>query len=163
MKSSERNGTHNFIVDYMLGRLVTWLRLLGCDTVYANALDDAAIARRAQQEDRIVLTRDRELARRKNIRTILVASERVHEQLAQVVRECNLPISDCAPRCALCNGVLHDIPRAEVAGRVPPYVWRTQKRFMRCEGCGHIYWQGTHWTRMQERLARLTKDQQGQA
>jgi uncharacterized protein len=40
-----------FLVDYMLGRLVTWLRLLGCDTVYAGAIDDAAIARLAQQDN----------------------------------------------------------------------------------------------------------------
>jgi uncharacterized protein with PIN domain len=147
--------THRFLVDLMLGRLVSWLRLLGCDTLYAGKLDDAAIARLAQQENRLVLTRDRELARRKNIETLLIDSEHVDDQLVQVVHACHLDVSDCRPRCAACNGVLADAAKQEIAGSVPPYVFRTQDRFLRCGGCGHIYWQGTHWEHMQKRLARL--------
>ena len=78
----------------MLGRLVTWLRLLGCDTAYAGKLDDAQIARHAQQEGRIVLTRDRELARRKSIRTILIDSVRVDEQIMQVLQR-KFVLADC--------------------------------------------------------------------
>jgi len=145
----------HFVVDHMLGRLVTWLRLLGCDTLYAGAAADAEIARIAQRDRRIVLTRDRELARRKSIKTILIASEKLDEQLAQVIRDCGLRIDDLSPRCPLCNGLLANLPRAEAEGRVPPYVFQTQERFLICSVCGHIYWQGTHWQRMQKRLANV--------
>lgn len=144
-----------FLVDHMLGRLVTWLRLLGCDTLYAGAMEDAQIARQAQQEGRIVLTRDRELARRSNILSILVDSEHVDEQLAQVVRQCHISTAAASPRCTLCNGELADMPREQAQGRVPPYVYQTQQRFLLCSTCGHIYWQGTHWEGMTRRLAAV--------
>lgn len=144
-----------FLVDHMLGRLVTWLRVLGCDTVFASTLDDSQIARIAQQQGRIVLTRDRELARRKNIRTILVDSERVDEQLAQVMRTCHLQLDRYSARCTLCNGVLEVLPKQQAEGSVPPYVFQTQEQFWRCTGCGHLFWQGTHWERMRERLAAV--------
>ncbi len=145
----------SFVVDYMLGRLVTWLRLLGCDTVYANKMDDAAIARLAQEEGRTLLTRDRELARRKNIQTVLVVSDQVDAQLAQVVEECGLGIDRWPARCSVCNVPLDSLPRQEAEGRVPPYVFRTQRHFYACPGCGHVYWKGTHWRGMRRRLAAL--------
>ena len=144
-----------FLVDHMLGRLVTWLRLLGCDTAYAGKLDDAQIARHAQQEGRIVLTRDRELARRKSIRTILIDSERVDEQIMQVLQACDLSVGGREPRCAVCNGRLADLHREQAKGQVPPYVFQTQERFLHCSDCGRIYWRGTHWEAMQRRLARV--------
>jgi uncharacterized protein with PIN domain len=145
-----------FLVDHMLGRLVTWLRLLGCDTLYTGAMEDAQIARLAQQQGRIVLTRDRELARRRNILSILVDSEHVDEQLAQVVRQCHLSTAAASPRCAVCNGQLADMPREQAEGQVPPYVYQTQQRFLTCGTCGRIYWQGTHWEGMKRRLAAVT-------
>ena len=143
------------MVDHMLGRMVTWLRVLGCDTIFAGTLPDAEIARIAQQQSRILLTRDRELYRRKGIRTILIESENVDEQLAQVVRECALPLDSSSPRCALCNGVLQIVPKQEADGNVPPYVFQTQDKFWRCAECGHFYWQGTHWVSIRQRLDRL--------
>jgi uncharacterized protein with PIN domain len=53
-----------FIIDTMLGNLVTWLRLLGFDTVYINSRDDGEIILRALSEARVLVTRDKELAAR---------------------------------------------------------------------------------------------------
>ena len=55
------------LADAMLGRLCKWLRIWGYDTVYASSWSDHKIAARARAENRIVLTRDRELVRRKGI------------------------------------------------------------------------------------------------
>jgi len=52
-----------FAADAMLGRLGRWLRVLGFDTSYDAALDDAALVRLAHEEARILLTRDRHLLR----------------------------------------------------------------------------------------------------
>jgi uncharacterized protein len=146
-----------FLADSMVGRLATWLRVLGYDTEYAGKLEDAAIAGQAQREDRIVLTRDRELARRKNIRTLLIASEKVDEQLYEVVTACaELPEAGAA-RCPMCNGELALLPKGEAAGLVPLYVYQTQERFWLCRGCGHVYWQGTHWEAIQARLETITQ------
>jgi uncharacterized protein with PIN domain len=53
-----------FIIDTMLGNLVTWLRLLGFDTVYIKSRDDEEIILRALSEARVLVTRDKELAAR---------------------------------------------------------------------------------------------------
>jgi uncharacterized protein with PIN domain len=155
MDSIAEADAPRFLVDHMLGRLVTWLRLLGCDTAYAGTLDDAQIARQAQQEGRIVLTRDRELARRKSIKTMLMRSERLDDQIEQMLQAFKLSLGERDPRCAVCNGELVDLPRLQAQAEVPPYVFQTQARFLRCSGCGRIYWRGTHWEAMQKRLASV--------
>ena len=60
------------LADAMLGRLARWLRLIGYDTVYAQGWSDHRVAARARAEARIVLTRDRELARRRGVRCLLI-------------------------------------------------------------------------------------------
>ena len=42
------------------------------------------------------------------------------------------------------------LPRKEVRDRVPPYVFQTQQSFRSCPECGRVYWQATHWQRIEE-------------
>ena len=137
-----------FLADTMLGRLAKWLRLLGYDTAYRPDLDDAALARQARVQDRILLTRDVELTRRRGVQSILIASDKIGEQLAQVFRELRLHTRAAFTRCAECNVRLKMIGRDEAKARVPPYVWETQTRFRACPRCHRVYWRGTHWARM---------------
>lgn len=145
----------DFIADTMLGRLARWLRALGYDTVYDTALDDDALAQRAQSERRILLTRDVELTRRRGLRAILVRDDRVGHQLRQVVRELGLSTRGAFSRCLACNTLLQDITPQQAEPEVPPYAFKTQTRFRRCPHCGRIYWRGTHWTHMHELLKDL--------
>jgi uncharacterized protein with PIN domain len=55
-------------------------------------------------------------------------------------------------RCPECNGELVDISHEEAAALVPPYVWHTQRHFRRCTRCGRVFWKGTHYPGMHERL-----------
>jgi len=142
----------------MLGRLVTWLRLLGYDTIYAGQADDASIAHLAQRDNRIVLTRDREMARRKAITVLLIESDQVDDQIAQVIAAYQLRTDLTNPRCALCNMPLQEIPRSEAEARVPPYVFATQSRFMECPSCHRVYWAGTHWQHMREVIQRIDQN-----
>jgi uncharacterized protein with PIN domain len=137
-----------FLADTMLGRLATWLRLLGYDTLYLPQADDPELARRARAEDRILLTRDVELTRRRGVRSILIISERVEEQLRQVAHELHLTAGMAFSRCAVCNGALEEVDKAAVQASVPPYVFQTQTHFRRCTLCQRLYWRGTHWARM---------------
>jgi uncharacterized protein with PIN domain len=152
-----------FIADHMLGRLARWLRILGYDTFFAadpasgagQALEDAAIARLAQAEDRWVLTRDTQFLRRRGLRGLLIEAETIEAQLVQVVRAFGLTSHRLFTRCLVCNTHLEEIAKPAVAGLVPPYVYRTQAQFRRCPACGRIYWRGTHWARMVERLLEI--------
>jgi len=137
-----------FIADNMLGRLATWLRLLGYDTLYVPHADDPELARLARAQDRVLLTRDVELTRRRGIKHLLIESEKVEEQVAQVLRAFKLSAREAFSRCSECNQRLEAVSKESVRDMVPPYVFSTQGRFRRCAQCGRVYWRGTHWARM---------------
>lgn len=142
------------LADGMLGRLARWLRLLGYDTAYENDADDLELARRARAEGRVLLTRDRSLAARRGLRTLLIESERVQEQVRQVVETLGPPSNPALSRCSLCNVPLEPATPRQVADRVPPYVLQTQKRFGICPACGRVYWAGTHLEHMKRYLGK---------
>jgi hypothetical protein len=145
-----------FLVDTMLGRLATWLRILGYDAAYFRGEDRDLLAR-AWHEGRILLTRDTRLLRRRRIPPHLcIVSDRVTEQLRQVVGAFALaPIRPAASRCPRCNIALTAQDKAAVAGRVPEFVWSRHDRFWTCPGCQRIYWAGSHRKRMDESLRRV--------
>lgn len=108
----------------------------------------------------MLLTRDVELTHRRlittgQVRMVLLHDDDVQLQLRQVVRELGLDGEAALSRCLECNVALETRSRAAVEHRVPPYVRASQDRFAECLRCGRIYWPGTHWRRMQERLAAL--------
>jgi len=143
------------LVDAMLGRLARWLRLMGYDAAYWRDGSDSALARRACAEGRLIVTRDHQLAGRRGVRAILVASESLDEQIAEVravLRSLAPGNPDPFSRCPECNGKLEDLPADAARDLVPPYVWHTQSLFHRCLDCSRVYWKGTHWPGMQTRL-----------
>jgi uncharacterized protein with PIN domain len=85
---------------------------------------------------------------------LLLRSRTVGEQVAEL--RGRLPLAARQElfftRCSCCNGVLTDVPREAVSGRVPPYVAVHAERFFSCPGCGRIYWPGTHPGRIARRL-----------
>lgn len=146
-----------FLADAMLGRLATWLRLLGYDTAYHPELDDGGLARLARAEDRVLLTCDVELTRRRGLRCELIESDKVVEQLGQVFRRFGLHAREAFSRCAECNTSLDTVSKESVRGDVPPYVFQTQTRFRRCPRCQRVYWRGTHWARMISQIEDMQK------
>ncbi len=149
-------GEPLLLADAMLGGLARWLRTLGFDVAYDPALDDPALVELALREGRVILTRDRKLVERRLARRhLLVASENVPEQLAQVLRELDLAVDPARvlSRCLRCNAALAELSRERAASRVPPFVARTQERFRECPACGRVYWAATHAARMRQRLA----------
>jgi uncharacterized protein with PIN domain len=145
------------LADAMLGKLARWLRALGYDTLYLRG-DDATIANRARADNRVLLTRDRELSHRRGLSVVLVASQTVPEQLEQVLRAVGLPPEGCSPRCMECNGVLVRIPHEIASSQVPVYVAGTQDMFHQCSKCGRIYWKGTHWDGIERQIRQALMD-----
>ena len=139
-----------FLVDGMLGRLAKWLRAAGHDVVYEPPFDDLSLAERARREGRILLTRDHGLAARRGIRSLLIEEEDLDAQLGQVLRL--FPAPGMGSRCLRCNAPLEEVPLSAVQDFVPPYVRQHQKHFWLCPSCRRVYWQGSHWKHIQERL-----------
>ena len=144
----------SFVVDGMLGSLARWLRILGYDTDYANQRDDAELVRISRAESRVLLTRDQELAGRRGLKSLLIESQLLDEQLAQVTAAFPLPAGTHPGRCSVCNSILVEATPEEVAHRLPRYVLRRHRQFVRCAGCDRVYWRGSHWRNMRARLSR---------
>jgi uncharacterized protein with PIN domain len=149
-----------FLADSNVGRLARWLRALGYDAAYEAHVADGELVRRALAEERVLLTRDLDLMQRRviasgQLRAVLLKHDAVDEQLRQVAAELGLDTELALTRCLECNLELVYRTPAEVAQLVPPYVRATQDRYSQCPSCGRVYWAGTHWTRMRQRLATL--------
>ena len=135
-----------FIADSMLGKLAKWLRLAGLDVSYVKNIEDDLLIKKALSEDRIILTRDRNIEKRKAVkRCLLIESDHLEEQLSQCIGTFTLNSFDEAfSRCIRCNTPLEEIHKDSLVNRVPNYIWKTNDKFMQCNSCNRIYWPGTH-------------------
>jgi uncharacterized protein len=151
--------SRRFIADAMLGKLAKWLRILGFDVAYEHRIGDQDLVRRATSEHRHILTRDRRLVQRRwsgAVRFTVIRDDHWPEQLRQLIQELKPPLPvRLLTRCVRCNERLRPLPWKKAVDSVPPYVHRTQKRFMHCPLCGRIYWRGTHPKRIINRLRSL--------
>src|SRR6266487_1748443 len=76
-------GAVKLLCDHMLGSLARWLRFMGYDTAYPEPGPDRTLIERARAEDRILLTRDKELATRVP-GSVAVRSDVLEEQIREV-------------------------------------------------------------------------------
>ena len=144
-----------FVADAHLGGLARLLRMAGFDTLYDNHFRDEEIAAIAADEGRIVLTRDRELLKRRGItHGCYVRALKSAAQLREIVGRLELA-GNMQPltRCLHCNTVLHPIERELARDRVPAGIFDRYAAFTTCPDRRRIYWQGSHWQRMVATLA----------
>lgn len=140
----------SFVADAHLGGLARLLRLTGFDTVYENTIDDDEIERLCIEEGRIVLTRDRELLKRRSItHGCYVRSLRPEPQLREIFSRLDLAgIARPFTLCLSCNLPLRPVDKALVEARLPPAVRTHYDRFSTCDACGRVFWEGSHWRRL---------------
>ncbi len=143
-----------FIADAMLGTLTKWLRILGYDVEYLRDAEDQELLRRAREEGRILLTRDKDLARRFS-NSLYIPYHETKEQLRFVVERLGLNANGFLSRCAVDNTPLVRVPKESVRGKVPPRVYEAHDEFWMCPKCGRIYWKGTHVAEMENWLREL--------
>lgn len=143
-----------FIVTAELGRLVTWLRILGFDTTVYESNNLSGLVLTSLREERIIISRNRKLGKRAGMRVLQIKSGLVNEQVKQVLKDLNLPPKkeDLFSRCLICNVALESIEKEKVKKEVPSYVFKTQEDFITCPKCHKIYWKGTHWGNAQRYL-----------
>lgn len=149
-----------FVADAHLGGLAQLLRLAGFDTLYDNNYPDDEIEALAASEQRIVLTRDRELLKRRTItHGCYVRALKPQMQLREIFERLDLAASARPFRlCLSCNAPLHAIERDEARERVPEGVFERQARFVTCDVCRRVFWEGSHWQRMRSLMDSLAVD-----
>jgi uncharacterized protein with PIN domain len=146
-----------FILDVHLGTLAGQMRMLGLDARYENNLSDEMLSVIARNEHRIILTRDRGLLKRKTVtHGYCLHTKRLRDQIKEILTRFDLSKS-IRPftRCLKCNNLLTPIAKKMVKEKVPAHVFKAYHRFKKCTTCDKIYWQGSHWEQMNDRLKRL--------
>ena len=146
-----------FFADSMLGRLALWMRVLGYDVAYENAIEDGELASRAASEGRLILTRDTLLVKRRLVRDnhFFVEGDHYDDQLRQVFGAFPMDSGAFLTRCLRCNRALVEASLDIAEGLVPPYVFSRVKRFSKCPTCERLYWAGTHGKHMEREVERI--------
>ena len=156
-------GRPRFVADAHLGGLARLLRMAGYDTLYDNHYHDDEIERIAREEGRVLLTRDRELLKRRTVEQgCYLHALKPEEQLRELFARLRLgagmrPFS----LCLHCNLPLRPVAKAAVAERLPPRVADLHQEFTTCDECERVYWKGSHHARMEgllEGVASRTAD-----
>lgn len=137
------------LFDEMLKNLASWCRILGIDSEFFSGRSDSYLLDYAEKHNLIFATRDIQLSLRcakRGVRYIMIRSDRIEEQIAQVIQESGAEVSfPEKTRCARCNGELETTGKESIKGEVPQNVFEVHERFWRCRSCKRIYWEGGHW------------------
>jgi uncharacterized protein with PIN domain len=147
----------SFVLDGHLGKLCSYLRLFGFDALYRNDFNDDELAEISATEERILLTRDRGLLKRDQVKYgYCVRSKSPRHQVVEILQRFDL-VEKVRPftRCAKCNGLLHPVSKGDVCDRLEPKTKQYYDEFQVCERCDQVYWRGSHFERLEGQLKKL--------
>lgn len=149
-----------FVVDVNLGKLARYLRLIGFDSVSDGALDDGDLAHIAAKDDRILLTKDRNLLKRRIVvHGYLVRAVNPADQLVEVVRRFRrAELMQPFARCMECNGDIVPVAKSEVDHLLEPLTREHYDDFRHCRNCGRIYWRGSHVARLHSLVDKVRSE-----
>lgn len=150
-----------FVLDIHLGKLATFLRLLGFDTLYRNDYLDQELAQISAAQQRILLTRDKGLLMRSLVTYgYYVRHTDPEQQVVEVLHRFEL-FNSITPfqRCLRCNGLLEPASKESLIDQLPLNTQMYINEFYRCQACEQIYWKGAHYKRMQQFISRVLKAQ----
>jgi uncharacterized protein len=159
MSEKNRHETR-FLIDRMLGTLGRYLRFMGYDTISANSIqpgnpgEDSLLLEMTLREVRVLLTRDRELAKRGAERAIFISPVEVIPQLQGLVDIGLVEPRLRMTRCSLCNEKLRRAHVSEVQGASYAPGKRNGLKFLWCVHCRKLYWIGSHTTDISNRLKK---------
>jgi len=150
-----------FFVDAMLGNIAKKLRLLGFDSEYVSDIDDYKLIEKAKNENRTIISRDRNLidrAKKNEISSIYITTENEIEQFQEILKNTHLQldeISGDSARCTKCNSPTSQINKLEIRNKIPQGVLEYHDKFWKCDRCDQIYWEGTHIKNLQEFVHKI--------
>jgi hypothetical protein len=145
----------------MLGNLAKKLRIIGYDSKYFSSIEDDKLLLIAKNEKRIILTKDEQLtkiAEKQNIDFVLIRGNDELEQIVQINTKIKLGrfvMDTNNSRCIACNGNLQSVEKYRIIGKVPEGVLEREKSFWMCDSCKKVYWEGTHFEKLQEFVNNL--------
>lgn len=155
-----RSVPTRFLCDVGLGGLARWLRAAGYEALWNPHLaDDDELLREARRTSAMLLTTDSLLMERRVLRDGEIPAFWVSpaltmlEQLTAVLLELRLSLGE--PRCMNCGGELRMIEKEKARDRIPPKTYRWLDEYFVCKRCDKLFWHGTHWQKIEQRLQTL--------
>jgi uncharacterized protein with PIN domain len=147
----------NFLADGMLGKLARWLRMLGHDVIYSVEFDDSELLELAKREARVLLTKDLGLYKRtigKGMDAYYVEEKTESGWLAEIAKRYGLLLMVDMNKlhCPICNTQLKLTPKEQLQTGLEKNTLIYYDKFWNCTNCGQIYWQGAHWTQINNTL-----------
>jgi hypothetical protein len=151
------NEEIKFFADVMTARLVKWLRAIGFDTAWEDAISDGELVKRSIEENRFILTLDKKLTVHWRVdNVLLLESEDVFEQFRQTIEHFKIKKpKKFFTRCLVCNALLREMKAGEITENLPPDVRENQAAFHYCPNCGKVFWEGSHTRRMRLKIQDL--------
>jgi len=150
-----------FAVDAMLGNLARKLRILGFDAKYSSSIEDDGLIRLSKEGNRVIVTKDEALMKRAEkmgLTTVLIRGNEEIDQIIQITARLGLSdfvMDTNSSRCVNCNGRLESIDKGKIMNKVPAGIYERQNQFWICTDCEKVYWEGTHFVKLQEFVAKL--------
>lgn len=152
-----------FLVDENLLGLLRRLRIMGEDSISLMGASDDDVYFAALEQDRHILTKDRRFfSKLSSENEYFVKSETPKEQLAEVLmhfsewRE-DEPLS----RCLSCNTLIEKVDKESVRTRVDEKTFRLYDAFYECPTCHRIYWEGSHFEKLQKEVEDIKNQVKG--
>ncbi|EMA07031.1 hypothetical protein SAMN05443574_104226 [Haloarcula vallismortis] len=144
------------VLDAMLGKLATYLRMCGYDTAYGldrDAEADDDILELADSEDRLLITRDRDLAARAPD-SVLLSNREIDGQLRELADAgFQLSLAPEPAHCGVCNGSVEQVDSVEPTPEYAPSA--DEEAVWRCTDCEQHFWKGSHWESVAATLETL--------
>ena len=153
------------LCDQMLGSLAKWLRLLGVDTLFiTDSIEDDELVNIAIGEERILITRDKDLvirAEKKRIPTIQIQSADLTNQIETVLKNISIDENRFFSRCTLCNAPVKKVEKKSVKSKIPEKVFLNKDLFWYCSNCDKYYWKGSHYDKILDTISEIIMKKYG--
>lgn len=145
-----------FILTIDAQKLAKWLRLLGYDVKVIKSVSLLNLIRIAKNEGRVIVSRSKEVLNHPlEFERIFIHSTSLDKQLHEIKEFLVFDEEYLFSRCPEDNDLLQDIDKAKIQKLIPEQVAKEYQDFKICHKCGRIYWKGSHYLKIKEKLERI--------
>ncbi len=148
---------NTFFLHRNLKPLAKWLRFFGYFAEVYEAINLNRVCAIAKKEKRVILTKSKK-EHKFFEKSILIKSSNYLDQLKEISNLIKYDENRLFSRCSTCNRHLSEISKAKIKNLVPNLIFNNNNNFKICRRCGKVYWKGTHYSQIKEKLEILFKN-----